>query len=57
MSDSIGRFSLFSVGLDLVLEPPPRSVEGDGLRRVMVMIPSFSGFGNLVCGDSRLVAT
>ena len=57
MSDSIGRFSLFSVGLDLVLELPPRLVEGDGLRRVMVMIPSFSGFGNLVCGDSRLVVT
>ena len=51
MSDSIGRFSLFSVGLDLVLELPPWLVEGDGLRRVMV-IPSFSGFGNLVCGDS-----
>ena len=57
MSDSIGRFSLFSVGLDLVLEPSPRLVEVDGLRRVMVMIPSFSGFGNLVCGDSRLVVT
>ena len=57
MSDSIGRFSLFSVGLDLVLEPSPWLVEVDGLRRVMVMIPSFSGFGNLVCGDSRLVVT
>ena len=57
MSDSIGRFSLFSVGLDLVLEPSPWLVEVDGLRRVMVMIPSFSGFGNLVCGDSRLAAT
>ena len=51
MSDSIGRFSLFSVGLDLVLELPPWLVEGDGLRRVM-MTPSFSGFGDLVCGDS-----
>ena len=57
MSDSIGRFSLFSVGLDLVLEPSPRLVEVDGLRRVMVMTPSFFGFGNLVCGDSRLVVT
>ena len=57
MSDSIGRFSLFSFGLVSVLEPSPRLVEVEGLRRVMVMIPSFFGFENLACGDSRLVVT
>ena len=55
MSDSIGRLSLFSLGLVSVLEPSPRLVEVEGLRRVTV--PSFFGFENLVRGDSRLVVT
>ena len=54
MSVSVGRLSLFSPGLVSVLEPSPRSVEVEGLRRVSVH--PFFGFENLVCGDSRLVA-
>ena len=54
MSVSVGRLSLFSPGLVSVLEPSPRSVEVEGLRRVTVH--PFFGFENLVCGDSRLVA-
>ena len=57
MSDSIGRLSLFSFGLVSVPEPSPRLVEVEGLRQVTVMVPSFFGFENLVCGDSRLVVT